>query len=368
MMTGQGIRRGWVLPLAMVGALAAGCRPGGDAEAATGAAEGMTGQERVVNVEVAEVRFESFRDVVTVTGALMADRDVVVASEESGVIREVYVDRGRRVAEGQPIARIDDALLRAQHDQAQAEAGLARETFERQRRLWEEDSIGSELAYLRSKYGAETAEASARALATRLERTVVRAPIGGVLDDRYVEVGASVAPGSRVARIIDVDPLSVVAGVPERYAGEITPGSSARVSFDNGTEVEGRVKFVGTALDEDSRTFAVEVVIPNRDGSLKPGMVARLGLFRGQASDAILVPRDAVLRAEAGYIVYVVVSRDGQPLVEARPVVTGPGEGGRVVITEGLSAGDRVVVTGQQQVTDGDRVSVAGAASSGGER
>lgn len=369
MRSGKGMRPHRLLALALLVWPATGCRPGSGAEAEmTAGGEAAALQERAVNVEAVEVRPEPFLDAVTVTGTVSADRDVIVASEETGVIREVYVDRGGRVSAGQNLAKIDDELIRAQHDQAQAEARLARETWERQRRLWEEDSIGSELAYLRAKYGAEVAEASARALATRLDRTVVRAPIDGILDDRFIEVGASVAPGSRVARIVDVDPLGVVGGVAERYAGEIAVGSAATVSFDNGMEITGRIKFVGTALDEDSRTFPVEVVIPNRGGVLKPGMVARVRLGRGLRKDAILVPRDAVLRAESGYIVYVVASVDGRAVAEARPVVTGAGDGRRIVIEDGLVAGDRVIVVGQQQVTTGERVNVADAPGSGGAR
>jgi RND family efflux transporter MFP subunit len=366
MIKGLGTRAWWLVSVAWLGLVSAGCRPAGaDAEAST-TAQGAAAQERVVNVEAMEVQPEPFRDMITVTGSVEADRDVQVTSEESGVIREVFVDRGARVSEGQAIARIDDELLRAQHDQAEAEAKLARETWERQRRLWEEDSIGSELAYLRSKYGAETAEASARALAARLERTVVRAPIGGILDDRYVEVGTTVAPGARVARVIDVDPLSVIAGVSEQYAGEIGLTSAAIVAFDNGTELNGRVKYVSMAIDDQNRTFAVEVVIPNRAGRFKPGMVARVRLSRGEPGDAILVPREAVLRAESGYIVYVVSEADGVQRAEARPVVMGSGDGPRVVVREGLAPGERVIVVGQQQVTSGDRIEVESATGAGG--
>src|SRR3970282_1331687 len=103
--------------------------------------------------------------------------------------------------------------------------------------------------------------------------------------------------------------------------------------------VQGRIKFVGTALDGESRTFPVEVVIPNREGVLKPGMVARVGVGRGRRHAAILVPRDAVLRSQSGCVVYVVASRDGQLVVEARPVTTGAGEGRRGGIETGLGGG-----------------------------
>jgi membrane fusion protein (multidrug efflux system) len=327
---------------------------------ASGAASEETPLARVVNVEVITIAPEAFTEYVTVTGTVQADRDVVVASEESGVIRAVHAEKGARLAAGQPIAQIEDAVLRAQFEQAQAEARLAAETWARQRRLWEEDSIGSELAYLQAKYRAETAAASARALEARLARTTIRAPIAGTLEDRTVEVGSTVLAGSAVARIVDADPVKVAAGIPERFAGEIRPGAEARVQFDpvGGREYTGRLRFVGAAVDEASRTFPIEVAIPNPGGVLKPGMVARVRTPRRQVGQALLVPRDAVLRSADGYIVYVVVPSGERETVEARSVVMGGGAEGRVAIEAGLEPGDRVVVVGQQQLAAGDFVQV----------
>jgi membrane fusion protein (multidrug efflux system) len=322
---------------------------------------------RVVNVEVQSVEAQGFVESITVTGEVQADRDVMVAAEESGVVREVFVDKGARVAANQALARIDDRLLRAQFDQARAEAALARETWERQRRLWELDSIGTELAYLRAKYGAETAEANARALETRLERTVVRAPIGGTIDARFIEVGSTLQPGAAVVRIVDADPVKVMAGIPERYAGEVRAGGNASVTFDHldGREFQGRLAFVGTAVNAANRTFPIEVTLPNPGGTLKPGMVARVRTPRRSVNAAMLVPRDAVLRSATGYLVYVVRTNGDRTVAEARAVTTGASGGGKIVITEGLEPGDRVVVVGQQQLSDGDFVQIV---QGGGQR
>jgi membrane fusion protein, multidrug efflux system len=313
-----------------------------------------------VNVEVLTVALESFEDQIGITGSVEAERDVTVSAEESGVVRELYVAKGANVRAGQAIAKIDDRVLRAQYDQAMSEAGLARETFERQKRLWEEDRIGSEMNYLRARYGAETAEANARMLAARLERTVVRAPVSGVLDARAVEVGTMVAPGTPVARVIDIDTLKVAGGVPERYAGEIRSGAAALVTFDNmaGREFNARTRFVGSSVNEQNRTFPVEVAIPNTGGMIKPGMIAKVRLARGGTRQAILVPREAVLRAENGYIVFIVREEAGQTISESRPVLTGSGAANRVVIESGLEPGDRVVIVGQNQVANGDIVEI----------
>ena len=323
---------------------------------------------RVVNVRTVVIGMEPFVDYISLTGSVEAEREVDVAAEEGGVVRALHVEKGRTVAAGQPIAKIDDAVIRAQYDQAVAEAELARETWERQRRLWEDDGIGTEIAYLRAKYGAETADANVRVLAARLERTTIRAPIAGILDDRTIEVGSNVQPGTTVARIVDTDPVKVVAGIPERYAGDVRVGSRVLVSFDRpgAPEFDGRTTFVGASVASDSRTFPVEVAVPNAGTALKPGTVARIRIERRVHAEAVVVPREAVLRSEGGYLVYVAVPNGQRFVVESRVVQTGPGSAGRVVIESGLAPGDAVIVVGQQQVANGDIVQVT-SRTAGGE-
>jgi membrane fusion protein, multidrug efflux system len=311
---------------------------------------------RVISVEVEAAQPSAFTDFVRVVGSVGANRDVVVSAEESGIVRQLFVDKGAFVRAGQPIARIDDAVLRAQMERAEAQARLADETWERQRRLWEEDKIGSEMNYLNAKYGAQTARASANELKARLDRTVVRAPIAGVLDMRLVEVGTMVAPGAPVARVVDAATVKITGGVPERYAADIVRGAEMRVSFDGmaGAEYTGKVQYVGATLNEQNRTFPIEVAVPNRTGVIRPGMVANLQVARRAVGEAILVPQNAVLRRENGYVAFVAVERDGRTVAELRDVIPGASEAGRVVIEQGLNAGDRVIVVGQQQVSSGD--------------
>lgn len=331
----------------------------GGGEAAQPAADAQVAR-RVVNVETQTARASSFTDVVNVIGIVEARRDVTIAAEEGGVIRALLVERGERVEAGQPIARIDDALLAAQVEQAEADAALARETFERQRRLWEEEQVGTELAYLQAKYGADRANANARLLRERLARTVVRAPVSGFVDARHVEVGAMVAAGTPVARLVDVSTLKVIAGVPERFAADIRPGASARVGFDvlPGRVIEGRLNFVGTAVDEHDRTFPIELVLDRAAASVKPGMIANVSIERSTLESAVVVPQEAVLRGEFGYIVYVAVDRGGETVAETRSVELGPSRQGQVVVTSGLEAGEAVVVVGQQKVAQGDLLQV----------
>ncbi len=349
-------RIGAMAALAVAGVALAGC----------GEADGMQAQEsseptvRTMNVEVVEVRPGDFTHFVRVVGTVEAERDVTVAAEEGGVIEALLATKGSGVAAGEALVKIDDDVLRAQLDQAEAQAELAREQWERQKRLWETDSVGTEIQYLQARTNAEAAAAQARVLRARLDRTTVRAPVAGILDGRMVEVGSMVSPGTPIGRILDVDTVKVVAGVPERYASDIAAGAEVRVDVDAlaGREYTGRVDFVGSAVDRDSRTFEVEVVVPNPGLGIKPGMVANVQIARRTIEGALAVPRHAVMRRENGYVAYVARETADGPTAAARPVTLGVTRGDYVVVTDGLEPGARVVTVGQQQIAEGDRLRV----------
>lgn len=381
---GRAGRLGGVLVLSAVVGIAACGRPsGGEDGGVPEAAAAPAGREnggagdgpgpdhrRVINVETEILETGPFTEVIRLTGTAAAHRRVEVAAEEAGVIRELPVEKGSRVRAGQVIARIDDVILAAQVEEARARARLARETWERRRKLFERDGAISELDYLDAKYRAEEAAARLASLEERLRRTRVRAPIDGVLDERPVEVGSTVAPGTTVARIVDADPVEISAGVPERYAPDVAVGTTARASFDvlPDTGYTGRLTYVGASVDRDSRTFPVEMVVANPGGRVKPQMVANVEIVRRRWTDALVVPQGALVRTEEGFTAFVVEAAGGAPVARERPVELGPTRENRVVVTSGLAPGDRLVVVGQTQVAEGDRVRVVGPARDGGGR
>lgn len=325
--------------------------------------EGSTDEvaySRVINVEVTSVASMPFTETIQLTGTVQAQQDVTISAEESGVVREILLAKGSRVRKGQPIARLDAALLEAQVDQARALSELARETWERRKRLYEEDQVGSELSYLEAKYGAEQAAANLKLLQERLERTVIRAPIDGVLDTREVEVGTMVGVGTPVARIVDTDKVKITAGVPERYAGDVAVGSTVSVGFGVMGEgpYEGRISYVGAVVNTRNRTFPIEAILPNPGGIIKPEMVAEVSVARRTLDDVTLVPQESLVRVEGGFVVFVVEGEGSSAVARSRPVELGPAQQNRVVILQGLEPGERLVVVGQQTVADGDRVNV----------
>lgn len=315
---------------------------------------------RVVNVEVAQLEPARFVEDIRLTGTIQASRDVMISAEESGVIREVVVDKGQQVRAGAALLQIDAALLEAQVAEARAQAELARETWERRRRLWEEDSVGSELAYLEARYAADQAQARLRTLEERLARTVIRAPFAGVFDERRVDVGSLVSPGTVVGRIISLDPVKVTAGVPERYAADVRVGAEVDVRFDalGGQLFSGRVDYVGSTVDPRTRTFPIEVEVDNPGGVIKPEMVASARLVRQVSEGVIVVPQEAVIRTETGYRAFVIEGSADDAVARAADVELGASRDDVVHVLRGLRAGQQLVVLGQQQLADGDRVRI----------
>ncbi|MGH7700791.1 MAG: efflux RND transporter periplasmic adaptor subunit [Gemmatimonadales bacterium] len=232
--------------------------------------------------------------------------------------------------------------------------------------MWEEEKIGSEIGYLQAKSQAEAAASRAAALEARLARTVIRAPVAGVFDEKLMEVGEMAMPGSRIGRVVSARRVKVTAGIPERFAADVRTGAPARVTFDifPGEEFTGRIGFVGTAVDPANRTFPVEIVMDNPRRLIKPRMVASVHVVRARLSGVVVLPQDLVARTEEGYQVFVVTERDGVSFAEARRVTLGPSYENRVVISDGLAAGDRVIGAGARLVDHGSRVQVV---ESGGE-
>jgi len=355
-------------PLAGVLVVAGGCaRAEGDADTEAASSQGAVPVARTINVEVVPVTATPFTDYIRITGQAEAYRDVTISAEEPGVIVEYLVEKGQRVSKGQVIAQMDTRVLDAQVAEARGNASLAREQFERQRRLWEDEGIGSEISFLEARYRAEIANARLGTLTSRLEKMMIRSPIDGVFDERFIEAGEIAMMGARVVRVLSTGRIKITGGVPERFAVSVRTGADALISFDIMPErqYEGKIAFVGSSVEQSSRTFPIEIVMRNPGGAIKPLMVANVQLVRDALQDVVVVPQQVVRRSETGYHVFVAVERNGETFAEVRPVRLGSSYGSEVVVEEGLEVGDVLITLGSQLVDGGNRIRIVNAVAVG---
>lgn len=365
-----------------------GCRSG---DTASDAGDEIT--ERLTPVDVIVISTGDFRDVIELTGTVRAPDDATLAAEASGILTYLaplgtFVQRGATVAQvasrtaqasvAQANATI--AQARAQRRAADSQFELAQDQYNRQLPLYR-DSILSALEFqsvraqlssaqaevARADAGIAQAQAQLAQASATLANTRITAPFSGRVEERFMERGETASPGMNVVRIVAAGRVEIEAGVPERYANEIQQGAAVDVSpnaYDAGPRT-GRIGFIGSTVNPQTRTFPVRIEVPNSDGSLKPEMIVRLQLARTEITGAITLPLSAVVRDERGTGVLLVDSTpDGAYITSFRPVSIGESSGGQTLILSGLSAGERVVASGRANVNEGERVRIASELSS----
>jgi membrane fusion protein (multidrug efflux system) len=348
---------------------------GGDPEAAAPAVP--AGAPRTIRIETLVVGPTSFEDVIELTGSVEATNDATLSAQAAGSI--VYrAPRGAYVARGGTVAQIDSTLLHAGYlqatalrDVAKAQYEWSKDTYDRQAPLFQDSIISAnEFERVRAQLNQglgqlRQAEAAVAQLREQLDNTRIAAPFSGVVEDYLTEIGEQVAPGSPVARMVNTQAVKIVTGVPERYAIDIRSGSRVEVVLDQygGERYSAELTFVGSAIDAGSRTFPVEIRLDNADRALKPAMSVRLFITRNQLKDVLVVPQHAVLLDESGYGAFIVESGTEGRVARRRSVELGASYAGYVVVTDGIEAGDEVVVLGQHNLTDGNAVEVVTRAS-----
>ena len=345
------MRRAYLLVafLPMLGATLVAC--GSDGEPTVLAA--TPAKERTATVRTVQVEAEQVSDIAVLSADLLPLRRATLSAEVSGNVEELRVELGERVRKGQVLARIDTRALRQQVAEAEALYTQALDRFQRAEKLFAKRSItkGQQIDAVASRDVAEARLASVRLL---LEKSEVKAPWTGHVAAKLVEVGDYAGPGQPLIELVAMDRLKVKAPASAADVPYLRVGVPVVVRVDvfPGEEFEGEVVRLGAELDPGTRTLDVEAEIANPDLRLRPGLFGRLELQRRELSDALLVPLKAVVDFENQKVVYVV----NGDRAERRAIELGPVVGARVVIEEGVARGESVVVAGQQQVADGQRV------------
>ena len=304
-------------------------------------------------VEVVTVQPSSAQIDLMLPGEVKGARDVVLASGNGGLVESLKVRRGEVVTKGQSIARIDASLFSAQLAQAEAQAKQAADSLVRQERMGD---LGSNAALEAARTQSLVADANLKQAKSRLYRAAISAPFSGTIADTYVEAGAYASPGSPVARIVSLDPVRVNLSVADRDVVTLHEGMVVEVRSNARSGVfQGEITHVGPAADLRTRAFPVEVTVPNPDQALLPGMIAQVTVHSEVAENAVVVPQDWIVTQRTTQGVF--IEQDGAAVW--RTVKLGDVAGDQVVVDSGIEHGDRVVITGHRDLTDGEKLLIA---------
>lgn len=312
-------------------------------------------------VSIDTLNQQIFRHYAEVQGNVATDENIIIYPEYSGILTNVSVNEGERVTKGQVLAVIDDGGLKNQLAQLEAQARLAKTTYERQERLWNQN-IGSEIQYLETKTNYEALESSVNRLKSQLAKTVVRAPFSGVVDEVISEQGEVVNPGqNQLFRLISLDKMYVEAEVPENYLSKIQKGTDVKVNISSvGKEFSGEVSQVGNNINPNNRTFRIEVSVPNENGLIKPNQIATIRLNDYTADTAIVVPESSIQKNAMGEsLVYLYEPNGGKKntgTAKKAVVEVGYTYNDSIEVKRGLNGGEILITEGSRNLREGQEV------------
>ncbi|MFP4844251.1 efflux RND transporter periplasmic adaptor subunit [Winogradskyella sp. PE311] len=305
---------------------------------------------------------EIFNHVLELQGNVTTKNLLTITPEFNGILTNVYVKEGQKVSKGQTLARIDDGGLSQQVAQLKIQTDLAKTTFERQKRLWDQ-SIGSEIQYLQAKSTYESQKEAVNRLQQQIAKTVVRAPFSGTIDDVITEKGSVVGAGqTALMRIVNLNEMYIETEVPESYVSNVIAGKNVEVSIPVlGKTIETEIRQASDFINPANRTFKVEIEVPNKDKTIKPNLTARLKINDYTNNNAILIPQSVLSEnANGEQYVYVVNNKGNDGIGTAKRVIvkTGRTQGDNIEILKGLVDGAEIIKEGARSVRDGQSVEV----------
>ncbi|MBE9583604.1 efflux RND transporter periplasmic adaptor subunit [Mucilaginibacter sp. JRF] len=310
---------------------------------------------KVMDVTVYKLEPGQFNNYVEIQGRIDAQENVTAFSQAPGTITAIYVKPGQHVSKGQVLVQLDNVVLQQQIAQAEAKAELSRTLFQRQKNLWDQ-KIGTEVQYLQAQTTLQADEKALSALKRQSDQYRIKSPINGSIDQMDLKLGQAISPGQQGSgiQIVNDEILKVKANVPESYSASVSTGNNVKIVFpDIKDSLSTKVTFAAKAIDPTSRSFPIEVKLPNSK-SLRPNMTAVLKIADYTKANALAIPLKAVQKSEGSDYVFVNVNG----VARQKTIKQGAVSGGKAEILSGLKAGDQVVVEGAADIEDGDKVKI----------
>jgi RND family efflux transporter MFP subunit len=310
-----------------------------------------------------KVKVATFTHFIELQGNVQTKQNVLIYPEMPGILKSVLVKEGQKVTKGQALATIDDGGMSEQLAQLNANAQLAKTTYERQKRLWNQ-KIGSEIQFLQAQTSYEAQKSAVNQLKNQLEKATINAPFSGIIDNIFKEKGTVVAPGagSEIFRILNLSNMYIETDVPETYIGNITENKAVEVSFPVlGEIVQSKIRQVGNYINPNNRSFKIEIGVPNLNGKVKPNLTAKLKLNDYTNTNALLIPQSIISEnAKGEQFIYIVKDKkeNDEAVTERLIIETGKTQGDFIEVTKNLLAGAEIVMEGARSVTNGQVVKV----------
>ncbi len=311
-------------------------------------------------VSTSRIIKQDFNHYVELQGDVKSEKIISIYPEFSGIVNEIFVKSGESVDKGQILATIDDGGLKQQLSQLQITYNLAKTTYERQERLWGQ-KIGSEIQYLESKSMFEAQSKAIEQLTKQLNKTIIKAPFSGIIDNVIVKKGEVVYPGrSNLMLLVNMQEMYVESKVPENYINSITKGKDVVIEAPMlNIALKSKIRLVANYINPLNRTYRIEAEIPKNNYKIKPNLNVKLKVNDYTSEDAILIMLNHInIDSNNDEYVYKIINKDGKNYALKTIIETGKNNGNFIEVLKGLTENDEIVSEGARKITNNSEVKI----------
>ena len=311
-------------------------------------------------VETLVLKSEKFNHYVELQGNVKSDKLLIIYPEFSGILNKIYVSSGEKVIKGQLLATIQDGGLKEQLSQLKINYNLTKTTFERQERLWVQN-IGSEIQFLQAKSMFEAQKNGVEQLKKQIEKTIIKAPFSGTIDNVIAKEGEVVYPGrSNIMLLLNMDSMYVESNVPEKYLNSIYKGKDAKIEFPLiGEYLNTSIRQAGNFINPNNRTYKIELDIPKNNLNIKPNLNTKVRVNDYSSDNAILIKEGFIsIDSNNEKYVYKIERKEKKTYVSKTIIKIGENDGNHIEVLSGLSENDEIVSEGIRKLIDNSRVKI----------
>jgi len=313
-----------------------------------------------ISVAVGAVRREPLSSLYSTSATLRADKRATITARTTGVVRMLLVEEGDRVETGEPLAELENDEQKISFQRASTASDTLMRDFQRTRRL-HQDGLVSDEEFETKRRESEDAQHAAALAELELSRTIIKAPFSGIILTRHLDVGATVADGTAVYDLADLEPLYADVSVPERHVVHLSPGQEVRLTADaRDLVLPALIERIAPVVDPSTGTVKVTLAVSG-ESEVRPGAFVRVDIVTDTHGEALVVPRPALVAEGRRWLLF---RLDENDRVKQLEVLLGYEEGERVEILEvlepadALEPGTPIVVAGAPALTDGALVRV----------
>jgi RND family efflux transporter MFP subunit len=315
-------------------------------------------QEKIIPVKVMEVAATQVASEQNYVGTVEESIAVSLSFSGVGTVEQAFVSEGQKVAKGQLLATLNAATAQNAYDATLATQAQAQDAYDRLKKVHDNGSL-PDIKFVEVETALQQAKSMVAISKKSLDDCRLYAPRSGVIAARNIEIGASVLPGVTAFKLVAVDKVNIKIAVPESEISGIAEEQTAKIlvpALDNAAYT-GKIEQKGVTANTLSHTYEVKIGINNINLRLMPGMVCKVSVADVGAKAEIVVPNRVVRVSHDGkHFVWLAESNN---TVSRRFVTPGNLTDYGVVITEGLSAGDQIVVEGYTKISEGMKISIA---------